>query len=273
MRDAVILTGQIRIDSEAQRARWNELKRECQNYDVYVCTYEAYKERAYEISNKVVIFEDQSVNSVEYLKLPPSNIPNDINQRKGNNHMWQHIHLRKLVETYHHELAKYKYIVKIRNDVMFSIDEIVKCLESNEGFVCAKTDMIFGSDATLFLKMFYTNNFIDYIKRVWNHDKDYISLNYGNLLKTMTEGSPLWLKWSWLNYQNIDGSVNMNSVRKLCTKNSLFKPRLDQIKVVNVPTKTGKPFFTAFASEKQLAIYFLFFAPVVEVPGSGGLIR
>jgi hypothetical protein len=255
---AIIMIGQIRLNSEKQKERWEEIKKELKDYDVYISTYDNYKSKAKELSKNIFTLADQSINSCEYLNLPKSNIINDVNVRKGFNHLWQHILLRGLVEKYHKKLSDYKYIIKIRNDQKFNVTSILDRMKNNSSFIYSNSDYIFGCSSNIFLNMFFYNNFIDYIKKVWNKDKDYITLNYNNLLKS--KGG---LKFGWINYENIE-DLTKESLHNLCLKKSTEdQPNVKNFKIIKSSSiKTSKYFSTCFASEKQIAIYFLFFAPV-----------
>ena len=257
---AVILTGQIRLNSEKQKERWEEIKKELKDYDVYISTYDNYKSKAKELSKNIFTLEDQSVNSAEYLNLPKSNIHGDVNEQRGCKHLWQHILLRGLVEKYHQKLSGYKYIVKIRNDQRFNIASIQERIKNDPSFIYSSSDLLFGCSSQLFLDMFFHNNFIDYIKKTWNRDEDYISINYSNLLKTLTSGGGI--KCCWINYENID-DVKRETLYNLCLKKSTGgQPNIETFQITkSTSIKTEKNFFTCFSSEKQMAIYFLFFAP------------
>jgi len=266
MKDALILTGQIRLNSEEQKLQWDQLKSEFKNYDVFICTYEKYLDKAKSITDNIVIFDEQSVNSAEYLKLPPSKVENDVNVRKGNNHMWQHIHLRKCMETFHQKLKNYNNIVKIRNDVKFRVCDVIDVIEKNPNSISLKTDWLFGCKSDLFLKMFYHNNFLDYIKKMWNTDGFYVSLNYKNLNNTFnSQSGRVFFRWDWFRYKNIK-TAHLNLIKKEVEQNKIHAPSIDNFRIVpTASTTTGKLFDTAFASEKQIAMYFLFFAELAEI--------
>lgn len=269
MKDALILTGQLRIKSEQQQKQWDSLKKEFENYDVFISTYKDYEDIASEVSDNIVYLEDKNVHSGEYLELPPSNVVNDVNGRKGTPQMWQHIHLRNCVEKFNDKLRNYRNIVRIRNDVEFSIKDVIDVIEQNPNKISLKTDWLFGCNSDLFLKMFYENNFVDYIRKMWNNDHAYVSLNYKNLNETfMTNRGGVFFRWDWFRYKNI-ASAQFSLIKEQVYANKHYQPRLDQVKIVpNVESVTGKSFDTAFSSEKQLAMYFLFFAPLAEIKAS-----
>lgn len=269
MKDALILTGQLRIKSEEQQKQWDSLKNEFKDYDVFISTYKDYEDIASQVSNNIVYLEDKNVHSGDYLELPPSNVVNDVNGRKGTPQMWQHIHLRNCVETFYDKLKNYRNIVRIRNDVEFKIADVINVIESNPNKISLKTDWLFGCKSDLFLKMFYENNFVDYIRKLWNNDHAYVSLNYKNLNETFKNHiGGVYFRWDWFRYKDID-VARLNNVKQLVESNKRWQPTIDQIKIVpNASTVTGKSFDTAFSSEKQIAMYFLFFAPLAEIKAS-----
>ena len=63
MRDALILTGQLRIKSEEQQKQWDSLKKEFKDYDVFISTYKEYEDIAIQVSNNIVYLEDKNVQS------------------------------------------------------------------------------------------------------------------------------------------------------------------------------------------------------------------
>ena len=269
MKDALILTGQLRIKSEKQQKQWDSLKKEFENYDVFISTYKDYEDVARQVSNNIVYLEDKNVHSGEYLELPPSNVVNDVNGRKGTPQMWQHIHLRNCVETFYDKLKNYRNIVRIRNDVEFSIKDAINVIEQNPNKISLKTDWLFGCKSDLFLKMFYENNFVEYICKMWNNDHAYVSLNYKNLNETLKNHvGGVYFRWDWFRYKDID-SATLNNIKHLAEANKSWQPTIEQMKIVpSASTVTGKSFDTGFSSEKQIAMYFLFFAPLVEIKAS-----
>ena len=130
-------------------------------------------------------------------------------------------------------------------------------MKGDPDFIYSNSDFIFGCSSNIFLNMFFYNNFIDYIKKVWNRDKDYITLNYNNLLKSCGGA-----RFGWINYENIK-DLTKESLHNLCLKKSIEdQPNAKNFKIIkNTSTKTSKNFLTCFSNEKQIAIYFLFFAP------------
>jgi hypothetical protein len=267
MKAALILTGQLRIKSEKQQKQWDSLKKEFKDYDVFISTYKDYEDVANQISNNIVYLEDETVHSGDYLELPPSNVVNDVNGLKGTPQMWQHIHLRNCVETFYDKLKNYRNIVRIRNDVEFRIADVINVIEQNPDKISLKTDWLFGCKGDLFLKMFYENNFVDHIRKMWNTDHAYVSLNYKNLNETLKKGGG-YFRWDWFRYKDID-CARLNNIKQLAKANKRFQPTIEQMKIVpSAITVTGKPWDTAFSSEKQIAMYFLFFAPLAEIKAS-----
>jgi hypothetical protein len=117
--------------------------------------------------------------------------------------------------------------------------------------------------------MFYENNFVDYIRKLWNNDHAYVTLNYKNLHKTLKNHKRgKYFRWDWFRYKDID-QASLNNVKQLAEANKRWQPTLEQMEIVpSATTVTGKSFDTAFSSEKQLAMYFLFFAPLVGIKGT-----
>jgi len=209
-KSAVILVGQIRLNSPESISRWEEIKKDLKNYDVFICTYKAYESRARELSNKVLLVEDQKCNSVEYMGLEDSIFTTenstDVNELKGFTVLWQHILMRKAVEHFHSELKNYKNIIKIRNDINFNLSEVEKSIENYPDFFHCASDFLYASRSDLFLKTFYKHSFLDFISKVWNKDCEYTSLNYKNLSKSLLQAKDLntkgpVVKFTWMNFK------------------------------------------------------------------------
>tara|TARA_R110000824_G_scaffold67527_2_gene174971 strand:+ start:2164 stop:2979 length:816 start_codon:yes stop_codon:yes gene_type:complete len=259
---AIIIIGQIRLKSKAQIDRWEQIKKDFQRYDIYIGTYKSYGATARELTPNIFLLDDQKINAAEYLKLPDTIIANDVNKNTGFSPVWQHILLRGVLEKYDKELGDYKNIVKARSDSEFNIEEVIKTLTEHPEKICACTDFLFGSNSKLFKKMFLENNFLSYIKKVWNKDENYISINYKNLLKSFEDG--FMMQWGWLCFKNLNEDITKENVIDLCQQNIENGADVNNFKTEDTNTKTKKSFNTAFSSEKQLLIYFLFFSSITR---------
>ena len=104
---------------------------------------------------------------------------------------------------------------------------------------------------------------------MWNNDHAYVSLNYKNLNETLKNHvGGVYFRWDWFRYKDID-SARLNNIKHLAEANKSWQPTIEQMKIVpSASTVTGKSFDTGFSSEKQIAMYFLFFAPLVEIKAS-----
>lgn len=272
---AVILIGQIRVDSPARHLWWESLKLQLNKYDVYVATYKSYQDRALEVSNKLYLLDDTSKTAIDFLGLSPSVETNDPNTPKRFSGLWQHYLLREVIEQYSDELKTYDNIIKIRNDALFDIDSIKQNISNSPESFHVCTDFIFGAKSDLFLKCFYEHNFLDFLKLTWNKDKSYIDINYkhlnqslllplGNKKKSKDKNT---FKWNWLNFNQVSGNNWKNIVEHIQTKSEANQPTINDFKIIEMPVLTQKKFWTAFSSEKQLVNYLLFFAPFKSVEG------
>lgn len=264
-RTAILLIGQIRLSGSAQRLRWQTLKRQLKQYEVYVATYESYSALAKKVSNKLFILENPDIDGRNFLKLPPSQIANDAHEPKNFQLLWQHYLLSSLVTKFSEELSQFENIIKIRNDALFNLTKIEDSIDDNPHFIHMYSDNIFGCKSKMFMEMFRDNNLIDYIRKIWNTDEMYQNINYANLYTSLVSSSEHKFKWAWLNYPDICKIEVSEIIRYSKKQLGQNQPTIDMLSFEKKAVNTTKSFRTAFASEKQMLLFFLYYHPVKSV--------
>ena len=178
MKTHIFIVGQLRFKDEAHLF---EFKKKIKAHEVYICTYEKYRDIALSITENLIL------------------VPNNHKEPQGNIYQWYL--LDKLISRYINSFGSNDAVYRIRTDVKFTDDVF---LESNSNEVLKmETDYIFSSKASLFKSLF--SGFYKKVKSEYFFPegmRDTFELNYDNLIlsKNRNKVGNTAFRWTWFSY-------------------------------------------------------------------------
>jgi hypothetical protein len=161
---AILITGELRIYN------FNNLYQSIKNFDVYISTYDQYKDIAKKLSNNVLTIsknhEDISIKNIKY------------------KNMYQWWHLNKLLIKFKKKLINYDILLKIRSDCYFfkklNINHFVN---TDLHYFYTNSDHSFYGSSKIFYKI-YQNFFDEIMNKYIDKGDHYFDINYNNLIKS-----------------------------------------------------------------------------------------
>jgi hypothetical protein len=263
---AIIVVGEIRNKSPNQKKLFSKNLEIFNRENVFFSTYE---EDAQELkgwkANILTIKRSELLNTDS----PGLNwiFPKDFKHTLAEGRVIQHVHLRNCVERFCDKISKYDYVLKTRVDVNSNIQQCIQSIQKNPNKFSMASDLSYGCGINLFMKMFYENNFLNFVKKLINNDKSYVSLNHKNLLGSINS-NPNCFKWWWIRYPNSIKTVSKDSVLSLCKKNINNNADIQTYEIKKdwaEKTIDNKNFSNHFSSEKYLALYALLFSEINQL--------
>ena len=170
MKQALLITGELRFKSKDHFEQFYTL---IKRYDVFISTYEEYSNICSKITDNYI--------------LHPRSITHQLPFKRSDVHavgaMLQYFHLDSVVSRYKNELLKYKYILKLRPDLIFNSEILIHDKQVEPDTLYAASDLMFYATSHYFIQVF--ENYFDKIKtEYWDMVERYIPLNYDNILKS-----------------------------------------------------------------------------------------
>lgn len=181
---AILLTGQIRLNSERQKRNWGNLKRQLTHYDVFVCTYEKFYTTALQITEKERIFiidtELTNITNTQFKK------PNKINMKKV---AWYQLYqVECAINKFADYFLNYDCILRIRNDICYSAFNFhnyitFSNLLTQQGMFSLSHDFIYSGPAKKWVELASKKILLTEISDIDNFYN--LPPNYSNLMKTL----------------------------------------------------------------------------------------
>jgi len=216
---AILLTGQIRVNTDRQYKNWIILKKILRKYDVYVATYDQY----YSLANQVtscdkILVVDSLIKSEITRQRDEFNI---ISRRCG---FLQLIQIEMLINKFNNELKNYDCLVRIRSDLSydtFQFNEYVNrlCELSHQNKFHLRWDYMYSGLSESWIKLAEKKKIISEIGCKDNFLR--VPVNYDFLHKTIIQQKNFFydkldinsnLVNRWINLiHNIDDIIEVNN--------------------------------------------------------------
>ncbi len=160
MKIAILIIGELRFNNNFDNL-YNSIK----NFDIFISTYDDYKDNAYKLTNKsnIILFKRKD------LKLKTSTI-----------YQWYHLH--NMLNKFKNKLKNYNILVKIRSECYFYEPIDYKhFIDFDPKFFYMNSDHSFYAERKIFYKLL--SDFYNHInlKYICNNNK-FFEINYDNLI-------------------------------------------------------------------------------------------